>query len=109
MIVLSLLILQSWIDQNRSKAIFNDKLEFQINDSIIWYNDGKLYLLSTDNKQDLNERKNKVGSLPIFGTSELNVPEERESTNIITKGTCDYDSRGLLINILSHVHKWTSI
>ncbi len=83
------------LDRPKSfQAIFNDKLEFQINDSIIWYNDGKLYLLSTDNKQDLNERKNKVGSLPIFGTSELNVPEERESTNIITKGTCDYDSRG---------------
>lgn len=61
------------------KAIFNQDLEFQINDSIIWYNKGNLLVIST-NGHTLIDKSEKA--YPLFAQSEYktisdNVPQTR--------------------------------
>lgn len=61
------------------KAIFNQNLEFQINDSVIWFNNGNLFVVSTDGHTQFN----RLGkSYPLFAQSEYkavdnNTPQTR--------------------------------
>lgn len=70
------------------QALFNNELEFQIKDSVIKYNNGNLYLISTNNNKNLNKDKS-IDSFPIWGQSKIisvgaNTPTTR--TNVEVNG-----------------------
>lgn len=52
------------------KLIFNQDLEFQINDSVIWYNKGDLLVISTNGHSPFNKSEKKY---PSFGQSEYKI------------------------------------
>lgn len=66
------------------RAILNENLEFQIQDTVIWYNKGKLYILSSnkdDDYQTLLSRKSNPTQLAVLGSSEVDLIEvESENT-----------------------------
>ncbi|GEM_PF-3606199 len=65
------------------RAILNEDLEFQIGDTVIWYNQGNLYVLSESKENDkkiLQKRKNNPDQLAIAGYSKVSPIEVKDVT-----------------------------
>ncbi|WP_148372074.1 hypothetical protein [Bacteroides bouchesdurhonensis] len=71
------------------KAIFNTDLEFQIQDSIIWYNQGKLYVISTNGISANIKKQNQ--NFPLYAESTI---EPINEMSIQTRLEHGYNYRG---------------
>lgn len=74
------------------KAIFNQYLEFQINDSIIWYNNGDLLVISIDGDHQINKSKK---SYPLFAKSDYKAVDNSTPQTRLDHG-CNYRGNHIL-------------
>lgn len=51
---------------NSFKAILNADLEFQIQDSVMWYNNNSVYFLGLESNKELNKLKSNYSNLPLY-------------------------------------------
>lgn len=66
------------------RAILNKDLEFQIQDTVVWYHQGNLYVLSVNKEDDyqmLKERKKNPDELVILGRSEIDPVQVEAETS----------------------------
>lgn len=76
---------------NKLKAILNSDLEYQINDTIVWYNNFKLYILSDNSnvtkeeRERLKREKENLVLISDFSPTPINEADELKTRTIIVK------------------------
>lgn len=74
------------------KALFNEDLEFQIGDSVIWYNKGDLLVVSIDGNSQIDNSRN---TYPVFAQSEYKTINEDLPQTRFDHG-CDFRGNHIL-------------